>query len=62
MMGMAHSSPRRQRLHRLIGRDEGAQALDVEATVRVRDELEDEVVDARVPGVAPLARRGSSRL
>ena len=39
--------PQRERLHRLIGSDEGPQGVGVDVAVGMRNELEDQVVDAR---------------
>ena len=51
-----------QRRDALVGRDEAAEAVGIDAAVAVRDALEGDVVDPGKSADGPAVRRGSSRL
>ena len=58
MIGIAHSSPSVERGDGLVGRHEAAEAGRVHAAVDVRDQLEHDVVTARVSRRWPVQQTG----
>ena len=54
MIGIAQSSPRRRSLTRLVGSHEAAQGFGIDAAIAMRDRLEGDVIDARLPGRRPV--------